>query len=71
LESQISLAALIKPVDSQTNSQGCCTLALPTEWITFSKVSKSLVSLRNVQLQNSYQLDSWWMFCPGTSFWIP
>jgi len=20
---------------------------------------------------NSYQLDSWWLFCPGSRFWMP
>ena len=28
------------------------------------KVSKSLLSLRNTELQNLIQSDSWWMFCP-------
>jgi len=26
---------------------------------------------QNTELQNSYQLDSWWLFCPGSSFWVP
>ena len=25
---------------------------------------------QNTELQNSYQLDSWWIACPGSSFWM-
>jgi len=49
------------------NILGCCPLAFPTEWIMPSKVSKSL---RNTELPNSYQLDSWWVFCPDSCFWM-
>jgi len=41
------------------NIFGCYPLALPTQWIMPSTVPKSRVSLRNTELQNSHQLDSW------------
>jgi len=32
-----------------------------------STIKTSHVSYRNIQLQNFYQLDSWRMFCPGST----
>jgi len=34
-------------------------------------MTKSLVSHRKTQLQNFYQIDSWWMFYPGSSSSMP
>ena len=31
----------------------------------------SRVSYRNIHLQSFYQLDTWWMFSPGSSYSIP
>jgi len=42
-----------------------------TELIKSSGVTTSRVSYINTHLQSFYQLDVWWMFCPGSSYSVP
>ena len=36
-----------------------------------SQITTSRVTNRKHQLQSFYQLDMWWMFCPGSSYSMP
>ena len=41
-------------------------------WMNYVlKVTKSRISHRKTELWNTNQLDSWGMFCPGSSIWMP
>ena len=63
----------VKPYIKITLNEHLCLLSTGTSyWMNYGlKVSKSRVPLRNIELQNSLQLDSWWIFWPDSSFWMP